>query len=784
VLTGPGMLIKLPSCCTKSTNSGDRGRDDTADDDEDVASTTSSQKNGDQDDMDTSSDAEEPEKPKRTPTKKNPREGSANKKNPQGSTKKKPPVSTKKATAAAKTVKKGTKKDNAGGGVPKNPGRQQAFKALEALAKKAFPDGENDDSLAHRLIQITANCPTANNKKRKNDGSSIYTEGIQALVNQVLNDDDRVDVVLLNLIWRSIGATTLLSADIDNWTDDDWVENVEQAVKEMEESDQTLLAAKGRPTLGTAEFLKLYTEFWYILAQTAPVETLEKVLTRLMELQAASVVDMRWAICLAVYAVGEAALESVQDLRQKVATADRQYKAAKRTKSDRKSGVLKDQLDDWQTKIVELNNIVKENVMVVFIGRYRDAEESIRVLSIDFLGRCVKMNEDFASSYYFKYVGWLLSDRSVSVRIAALRTMKAPFEIDGLDWKGMTSVISRYIARIVECTQDADFIVQEAAMDLLLVLFQNDLLDETKTEMWTHLNSKALATYGTPKFRRDALYLVLGQLSEFDDGSFKSERHAAEQISQLSHWLALEILPAAQVADDDNEQQQLKINEVERVDLIVESLRQMPEHKKLVTNWSAYLRFLHEEERRQTGDRDLDTLKQAVVLRMLSKAAEAAKPDELEDLTLTMLRVLPELLSSYKSETTVLQNLTSVPRYFCKLQESRALRMKLTSCWQVPKLLAFLPEARNSCRSFRHFLKSFVKQRTLSWPRVAAVRSPSSLKPIKLVETTLSFVSRILRPRFEKNLVATSRMVATMRKQDIVFSVCRSLLAVATWEAS
>lgn len=606
---------------------------DHEDEEDDAESTTSSRNEGDDSDVET--------KPKRSPAKKRRKQGHSKAVD-------QPKVKSRKAKATA--------------GVPnKNPSRQQAFTALQNLSKKVFP--EEEDSLAYRLIQATDNCTSR--KRKGGAGASFYTEGIQALVNEVLNDEEgRIDVALLNLIWRCIGAKTLLADDdIDDWSDDDWIATVDQAVEEIKESDQTLLSVSDKLTLGTAEFQKMYKEFWYIMTQTAPVEALETILERLMELQGAGVPDLRWAICLAVYTIGDAALESVQDLQTKVSTADRQYKAAKKTKSGRKSDVLKGQLDEWQDKINGLNKVVKETVMVIFTTRYRDASEFIRVLSIDALGRYVKMDAEFAKSMYFKYVGWMLSDRVATVRRASLLAIKAPFEVEDLDWKGMASVISRYTPRIVECTIDVDPQVREAAMDLLLALFQNDLLDESDSDMWTFLNNRALANYGTAKFRRDALYLVLGQLSEFDDGSFKSESHAAEQISQLSHWIALEIQPEDSAADEN---QQLNENQMENVDMIVASLRQMPEHKKLTTNWSAFLRFLHDEERRQTDDRELDTLKQAVVLRMVSKSAESSNARELEDLTLTMLRALPELLSTYKSETAVLQNLSSLPIFFGK----------------------------------------------------------------------------------------------------------------------
>ncbi len=136
-------------------------------------------------------------------------------------------------------------------------------------------------------------------------------------------------------------------------------------------------------------------------------------------------------------------------------------------------------------------------------------------------------------------------------------------------------------------------------------------------------------------------------------------------------------------------------------DLVVASFRDMKEHKALVCNWSAFLRALQSDNRKKSGDQRIDTVKQCVMLRMLATAAsfevpnvasglslldpkfaeakataqealqtEKKKPNKNqashEDLTLALLRTLPDLLQSYKSENVVLRSLTELPQYFCK----------------------------------------------------------------------------------------------------------------------
>jgi len=159
------------------------------------------------------------------------------------------------------------------------------------------------------------------------------------------------------------------------------------------------------------------------------------------------------------------------------------------------------------------------------------------------------------------------------------------------------------------------------------------------------------------------------------------------------------------------------------VDYVVHSLRDMEDYKYLVTDWSALLRALESEEpsvkrkgRRaesQESDDENDpnveehnrheAMKQRVVLRMLTCAVELevaatsngsflendidpdllhvlrdqqqslgvtkpkkAKVSSHEKLTVALLGALPDLLETFKGETSVLRDLTRVPKYFRK----------------------------------------------------------------------------------------------------------------------
>jgi hypothetical protein len=158
----------------------------------------------------------------------------------------------------------------------------------------------------------------------------------------------------------------------------------------------------------------------------------------------------------------------------------------------------------------------------------------------------------------------------------------------------------------------------------------------------------------------------------------------------------------------------------ELADLVVASLRSMQEHKHLVSNWAAMLRALKGDDSKPSGrsvnmnksEQRLDIVKQRVLLQMLvttakqeigyteefaSKVADPGwlkvrnekdketqmqpakkqkvSPSAHEALTLDILRALPDLLTSFKSETSVLQILTTLPQYICKYSSEAILAL-------------------------------------------------------------------------------------------------------------
>ena len=124
---------------------------------------------------------------------------------------------------------------------------------------------------------------------------------------------------------------------------------------------------------------------------------------------------------------------------------------------------------------------------------------------------------------------------------------------------------------------------------------------------------------------------------------------------------------------------------VHLTDYIVDSIREMPEHKYLVTNWAAILKAMR-VDRPKFGDLSSreEVAKQRVLLRMLARGAEleigsggdgdgkssgkrrrdsSDRGQTHEELSVVLLKSLPQLLEAFKGDVHALRSLTTLPAY-------------------------------------------------------------------------------------------------------------------------
>ena len=468
---------------------------------------------------------------------------------------------------------------------------------MKALSKNVLGENETPQNSLVAALLHSYQSDDDDSRRRRPPNETNCTAQLKIAARRVMEvhqeDPNKAEIDLFNLIFRCVGGTetTMLDhkdVDLESSTDEELGDIITALVEDMRNCplDSVLLCANPmgagsdkaghKGSVGAREFRKIFEEFWYQLAavilsdESLPaqeegdealddgevralasskfqVELVRDIVTRLIYLFNVSVLDIRAASTTAIYQMGGAMLERTVELKAKLEVATRQLNAAKRSKQHRKKEALSVQIDSWKRNVLDLEEVVEQSVMAVFLKRYKDVNPHIRAHSIRTLSRYTLIRPDiYLQNNFLKYIGWLLSDKDARVRENALLALLAPFrenakkdKPDGripIDTNNMQLVIDKFIDRLCDCTIDVDMRVQGVAMELLVVLLRHDLLDSLEDDKWDQINVRAIAPDATPSVRYNAFLFVIEQLEAFQSGSSKSETAAASRINGIVDW--------------------------------------------------------------------------------------------------------------------------------------------------------------------------------------------------------------------------------------------------------
>lgn len=622
---------------------------------------------------------------------------------------------------------------------------------------------------------------------------TAYTTALEPIVLRVLaeyqTDANKTHVDLLNLVFRSVGGSFDTSLDpatteLDDMDDDEWEQVVTDVVDGMRHTPPDAILTCSCPegalfassvglksSLAQEDYREILDHFWYLLgtlglssasssvsttnnknkssssnggegghSASFDIERIRDLCQRMMELCAAGQPDLRSSATVAAMQLALAACDGTLEFQARLATAQRQLKAAKaaKTKTKGKGKTKQEALEKMVTALErasdDLEQVVTQTVVPgVFMKRYRDSDKYIRAFCLKALSRMMLQRPDlFLRDTYLKYYGWLMSDKDAVVRETAIDGLLAPFlraeeqakmsnaksihPLQVLSLEKLEKVVHKFLPRVADCVIDSDTKVQQHAMSLLLALNRNGLLDELDDDrVWNQINLRALAPDTTAEVRRDALYFVMEQLESFDEENTSSnpshtpERQKVDQIDAVATWVAHAL------SDGKIPMEHLRVH---LTTFIVQSIRDMPKHAHLMTDWNAILRAIqHDTEANlsESQQQRVTLAKQRVLLQMLASAVDLEvgtdnaedevstilDPDVVrvksqllltsgpsaattsttgkqkkkktkkhatnisrETLTVALLKSLPKLLEAYKGDLFVLRSLTTLPRYF------------------------------------------------------------------------------------------------------------------------
>lgn len=650
-------------------------------------------------------------------------------------------------------------------------------RALDALRRKTLDPKENPENSLTAAI-LLACCPDPKKKCMQGDDDSDetatrypdafvpspYTALLEPIAKHVWaqyqQDANQAHVALLNLIFRGVGGsfeTTLdpTTTELDTMDDSEWEQVVTNIVDDMRHTppDSILTCAcfkgavyandKSKQSLAQEEYRIVLDHFWYLLgilglssavsatndrasSSSFDIERIRDLAMRMMELCGAGQPDLRSSATVAAMQLALAACDGTLEFQARLATANRQLRAAKAAKTNAKQKTLQRTVEALERSSADLEQVVSQTVVAgVFMKRYRDSDPYIRAFCLRALSQMMLKRPDlFLRDTYLKYYGWMMSDKDSVVRVAALEGLLVPFTraqeqakksnsksihpLQVIDLDKLEKVTHKFLPRIAECVVDVSIEVQQRAMPLLLALNRHGFMDEVDNDsVWNQINLRALASDTTADVRRDALYFIMEQLEPFDEDddaqSSRPERQKVDQIDAIATWVAHALSDGAVP---------MEFLRVHLTSYIVQSIRDMPAHAHLMTDWSAILRAIQRDTEAnvsQSQAQRVTLAKQRVLLQIFASAAalEArsgycsedtgegtlildsdvgrAKSQLLfasgvvgtvgkykkqpaalsgESLTVSLLKALPNLLEAYKGDLIVLRSLTTLPQYF------------------------------------------------------------------------------------------------------------------------
>lgn len=148
-----------------------------------------------------------------------------------------------------------------------------------------------------------------------------------------------------------------------------------------------------------------YKQFWFALADAALAEgkgalsgssgptsarldvpLVRSFIARITELVGVGQPDIRYAASVAAFEMGRALLGKVVGLGEKLAVAERQKAAA----SGKRADALAKDIASLKTVIAEMEELVTGPIFsVVFMHRYRDSNEVVRAMCVEYLAAAV-----------------------------------------------------------------------------------------------------------------------------------------------------------------------------------------------------------------------------------------------------------------------------------------------------------------------------------------------------------------------------------------------------------
>lgn len=254
----------------------------------------------------------------------------------------------------------------------------------------------------------------------------------------------------------------------------------------------------------------------------------------------------------------------VQELQSSMATTKTQIEAEKKKKSANKARMtaLQDEQKRDGKRLEAIDALLRDAFDTVYVHRYRDVDEKIRVECVTALGDWIVLyRKMFLESQYLRYLGWVLSDPNAQTRLEVVKALKALFKNRG-NVAALRAFTDKFRPRVVEMgARDTDTSVRVEAIELLDRLRNAELLepDDIDTIGQFIFDNEPRIRKAVAKFfvsNIEDLYQAI--VDDYDQETYQSSLPKAEDeddfLEPTQSWIKFKCLAQTLVSHDrDNE---------------------------------------------------------------------------------------------------------------------------------------------------------------------------------------------------------------------------------------
>ena len=277
------------------------------------------------------------------------------------------------------------------------------------------------------------------------------------------------------------------------------------------------------------------------------------------------------------------------------------------------AALVQEEVERLKAQATALQELLQTVFKGVFIERYRDSCEDIRVCCLIGLGRAMGLHHGvFLHDTYLKYLGWMLNNTSAHVRATAVSQLHHVYKTHGTaHTQRLHNFTQRFEARLVEMTRDIDIKVSVEAIKVINTLYELDLLSNKRKAVQ---DAMQVMRFNEVSQLKALVPLVNKHMSRaFDDGAEPATAKAKKKGKQSPASTAQVDEPLVQLA-------KLAWGSAEGIERLPEVCGRIVDSMGAMTpalsDWSAYCDLLTSE----TLDDDQPHL-QCVLLYLMAASA-------------------------------------------------------------------------------------------------------------------------------------------------------------------